>query len=83
MTHAEFRKMQAVMDDAGLITSIKAIRTGKMPIEKDNGQWKTVYRYTYRYEVIANGEIVANVKSRRTAKKRLLRLYNKMEPKGI
>jgi hypothetical protein len=77
MTHAEFRKMQALMDEAGLVTCIKTIRTGKKPIEKDNGRWKVQYRYSYRYEVIVNGNIIGNVKSRRTAKNRLIGLYDK------
>ncbi len=78
MTHKEFRRKQAEMDEAGLITHIRTIRLSKSLVSQELGHDDRIikkYRYKYRYEVILNGKIIANVKSRRTAKKRLLDLY--------
>lgn len=59
MTHADFRKFQARMDEVGLITCIS--RSGR------NG--------SKRYEVLVNGEVLKKYKSRRSAKKFLLARY--------
>lgn len=64
MTHADFRRLQAKMDEAGIVTCINTIRVSKKP------------RYKYRYEVVVNSQIVKTCKSRRTAKKILVNLYD-------
>lgn len=73
MTHAEFRRKQAEMDEAGMITHIRTIRTAKTKIGSKHN--RPVFRYKYRYEVLVNGEIVKNTKRRITAKKFLIDWY--------
>lgn len=78
MTHAEFRKKQAAMDEAGFLTHIRTIQVSKSKgkdIVIGNVLMKTVYRYKYRYEVILNGEIIKQTKSRRIAKEFLIEMY--------
>ena len=78
MTHAEFRRMQAVMDEAGLITCIRTIRVSKVFVKvktEYDDAFKMIYRYKYKYEVILNGRIIHHCKARKTAKNKLLELY--------
>jgi len=78
MTHAEFRKKQALMDEAGFLTHIRTIQVSKSKgkdIVIGNVLMKTVYRYKYRYEVILNGEIIKQTKSRKIAKEFLIDFY--------
>lgn len=77
MTHAAFRRLQAKMDEFGMVTYIRHIQTAKIG-RKVKG--RTVFTYKYRYEVIVNGEIVKQTRKRATAKKHLTDLYEaKME----
>lgn len=59
MTHKQFRKIQAHMDELGLITSIN--RIGKLSSK--------------RYEVIVNGEVLKKYKTRRSAKGLIVKKY--------
>jgi len=78
MTHAEFRIKQAEMDAAGFLTHIRTIQVSKT-VEKVKptveGKRIPVYRYKYRYEVILNGEIVKQTRSRKIAKDFLIEMY--------
>lgn len=78
MTHAEFRMKQAAMDEAGFLTHIRTIQVNKVKV-KDVMAYqykvKTVWRYKYEYEVILNGEIVKQTRSRKTAKEFLIEMY--------
>jgi len=68
MKQKEFRQLQKNLDDLGFITAI--IRSGK--------------NKSRRYQVISNGELIKQYKHRISAKKRIIKLYNKtvIKPNG-